>query len=63
VDFLDFNGYDEFSRFSDYGWRFLIASSLLVVVGLYPIKITETPALKKRKEEEVKIPFYLTEIL
>jgi hypothetical protein len=42
---------------------FLIASSLLVVVGFYIRKITETPAENSKKEqEEVKTLFHLTEI-
>jgi hypothetical protein len=36
---------------------FLIASSLLVVVGLYPIKITETPAFEKKKRGRSENPF------
>jgi MFS family permease len=65
-NFLDFNGYDEFPRFSglwledSFYSEFVIGSSRF----LYPIKITETPAFENRRTGRSENPvFHLTEIL
>ncbi|MBD1231152.1 MHS family MFS transporter [Acinetobacter seifertii] len=46
--------------FMQWGWRIpFIASAILVIVGLYPLKLHETPAFQKvlDKQKEVNIPF------
>jgi hypothetical protein len=54
-NFLDFNGYDEFPRFSGLWLEdSFIASSLLVVVGFYIRKITETPCSKIPRKNRKK---------
>ena len=59
--FLLVSGTGKASQFLDYGWRIpFLASSLLVLVGLYVrLKITETPVFQAamEKEERVEVPF------
>jgi metabolite-proton symporter len=59
--FLLVSGTGKDSQFLDYGWRIpFIASSLLVLVGLYVrLRITETPVFQEAmdKKERVAIPF------
>jgi metabolite-proton symporter len=59
--FLVLSKYLSDAQFLEFGWRLpFIASSLLVLVGLYVrLKITETPAFREamKKKERVEVPF------
>jgi hypothetical protein len=62
---LDFNGYDEFPRFSGLWLRIPYSEFVIGSRFLYPIKITETRFRKfqERTGRSENPVFYLTEIL